>query len=208
MASKAQDTRDGILDAAYGLFYREGFARVGVDAIAAAAGVTKRTLYYHFESKDELAGAVLDRQHERALGRIQGWASSDSEDPGTLVADVFEKLEAWAGEARWLGSGFTRITMELADLPGHPARAAAHRHKAAVEAWLAGRMAEMGVAAPAEKARQIKLLLEGCLSLILIHGDTGYARSAAAAAKAIVAQGAKAALPAGRRCSHTPSHES
>lgn len=188
MAARAQDTRNGILDAAYGLFYREGFARVGVDAIAAAAGVTKRTLYYHFESKDELAGAVLRHQHERALGRIQSWAASDSDDPERLVEEIFGKLETWAGDAKWLGSGFTRITMELADLPGHPARAAARRHKAAIEDWLAGRLAELGVAAPAEKARQIKLLLEGCLSLILIHGDTSYAQSAAVAAKAIVAR--------------------
>lgn len=186
MASTAQDTRDGILDAAYGLFYREGFARVSVDAIAAAAGVTKRTLYYHFKSKDELAGAVLRHQHGRALNRIQSWAETASDDPERLIEEVFGKLEIWAGEAKWLGSGFTRITMELADLPGHPARAAARRHKAAIEDWLAGRLADMNVEAPEEKARQIKLLLEGCLSLILIHGDTSYARSAAAAAKAIV----------------------
>lgn len=44
----------------------------------------------------------------------------------------------------------------------------------------------MGLAQPEETARQIKLLLEGCLSLTLIHGDPSYARSAAAAAKAVV----------------------
>ena len=36
---------------------------MSVDAMAEAAGVTKRTLYYHFESKDALVAAVLDHQH-------------------------------------------------------------------------------------------------------------------------------------------------
>lgn len=186
MKRPTRDTKRGILDAAYELFYREGFARVSVDSIAAAAGVTKRTLYYHFESKDALVGAVLEHQHDRALGRIQSWAETSSDDPVAMIDEIFRKLAAWASEPKWLGSGFTRITMELADLPGHPARAAARRHKAAIEHWLAVRLADLGVDAPKETARQIKLLLEGCLSLILIHGDTSYAMSAAAAAKAIV----------------------
>ena len=54
MAQTAERTRARILDAAYGLFYRKGFGRVGVDEIAALAKVTKRTLYYHFTSKDEM----------------------------------------------------------------------------------------------------------------------------------------------------------
>ena len=40
MAKDPPATRDRILHAAYALFYREGFARVSVDAIAKAAGVT------------------------------------------------------------------------------------------------------------------------------------------------------------------------
>ena len=184
----ADDTKERILSTAYGLFYREGFARVSVDAIAEAAGLTKRTLYYHFPSKDALVGAVLQRQHGYVLRRIQDWAETGTDDPAAMIDELFARLERWASEPQWHGSGFTRITMELADLPGHPARAAAHRHKAAVEAWLAERLAAMAVEQPAETARQIKLLLEGCLSLILIHGDPGYARSAAAAAKKIVAR--------------------
>ena len=48
-----------ILTSAYRLFHRHGFNRVSMDEIAAAAGVTKRTLYYHFRSKDSLLAAVL-----------------------------------------------------------------------------------------------------------------------------------------------------
>jgi AcrR family transcriptional regulator len=67
MPRSAAVTRKRILDAAYGEFRRKGYARVGVDEIAAAAKVTKRTLYYHFDSKDALLAAVLERQHELAV---------------------------------------------------------------------------------------------------------------------------------------------
>ena len=99
-----------------------------------------------------------------------------------MLAALFENLEQWASEPRWLGSGFTRLTMELADLPGHPARYAAQQHKSAVEDLLEGELRTLGARHPQELARQVMLLIEGCLSLILIHGDTSYAVVAARAA--------------------------
>src|SRR4051812_30362651 len=67
----AEQTRRVILDAAYESFYRRGFARSSVDEIAGMADVTKRTLYYHFESKDQLLAAVLEMQHGLSLMRIR-----------------------------------------------------------------------------------------------------------------------------------------
>ncbi|TMJ24875.1 MAG: helix-turn-helix transcriptional regulator, partial [Alphaproteobacteria bacterium] len=52
MPRSGEPTRRRILDAAYKLFRRKGFTRVSMDDIAAATGVTKRTLYHHFTSKD------------------------------------------------------------------------------------------------------------------------------------------------------------
>jgi AcrR family transcriptional regulator len=175
-------TRRRILDAAYELCYREGFARVGVDAVAAAAGVTKRTLYDHFASKDDLLAAVLDQQHDLALRRIGAWLGPQAADGPAVARRLFEALAAWAARPRWQGSGFSRAAIELAALPGHPARAAARRHKAAVEAALAERLAAAGTPEPAARARELMLLLEGAMALLLIHGERGYAAAAAEAA--------------------------
>lgn len=76
MAVRGGQTRNRIIDAAYRMFYRERFFRAGVDAIAEAAHVTKRTLHYHFDSKDSLLAAVLTNQNDLALGRIRRWAGS------------------------------------------------------------------------------------------------------------------------------------
>ena len=182
------ETRRRIIDTAYEVFYKGGFARAGVDAIAEAAGITKRTLYYHFESKDALLAAVLDAQHELVLSRIQRWAKQAHGDPAKVVQILFAEFKAWAKKPGWQGSGFTRATMELADMPGHPARAAASRHKAAVEGWLAGQFADGGIRGSRELARQVMLLIEGCHSLVLIHGDIRYVDTASAAARLLVSR--------------------
>jgi AcrR family transcriptional regulator len=186
MARQEGETRHRIVEVAYEQFYSVGFMRAGVDAIAEAAGVTKRTLYYHFESKDDLVAAVLEAQHQLAIERTQRWAHKVTGSPGDVVESLFAEFGKWARQPTWHGSGFTRIAMELADLPGHPARGIARRHKAAVEDILAGKLAESGVAQPGEVARQVMLLLEGSMALVLIHGDTTYAAAAAAAARQLV----------------------
>ena len=183
-------TRARILSAAYALFYRTGFQRTSLDDIAAKAGVTKRTLYYHVRSKDELVGAMLDHQHAFVLEQMARWIG-DEPDARKLVGRLFDSLARWAerglaGKERWTGGGFTRMALELADLPGHPARLATRRHKAVLEAELARRLAECGVTRAREIAAQIQMLLEGAMVLILIHGDVGYARLAAAAARRLV----------------------
>ncbi len=188
MARDGGATRRRIIDSAYELFYRDGFSRSGVDAIAKAAKVTKRTLYYHFNSKDALLAAVLEAQHQMALQRVQRWAGRGGDNPVAMVNMIFSGFATWARRPGWRGSGFTRSAMELADLPGHPARAAAHRHKAAVEEWLATRFAQSRLDRPRQTARQLTLLLEGCLSLVLIHGDIAYVTEAASAAQVLVSQ--------------------
>ena len=78
------------------------------------------------------------------------------------------------------------MAVELADLPGHPARTATRSHKAEVEAELARRLAACNVANAREVAAQLQMLVEGAVLLILIHNDVGYARLAAAAARKLI----------------------
>lgn len=67
-ALRRRDERDRepaferLLRAAGGLFAREGYAAASLDAVAAAAGVTKGSLYHHFGGKTELFEAVFERQ--------------------------------------------------------------------------------------------------------------------------------------------------
>ena len=179
-------TRRHILETSYELFYRKGYYRTGIAEIATLAGVTKRTLYYHFKSKDELLAAVLNFHQGLALERIRRWGDRLSGSGEQIVEGLFADLARWSAKSRWSGAGFTRIAMELADLPGHPARTVARRHKGAVQAWLAELLAKAGVASPTERACEIRLLMEGAAALILIHSDRTYATAAGAAARRLL----------------------
>ena len=186
MPRSADLTRQRILEAAYKLFRRKGFTRVGVDEIATAASVTKRTLYYHFRSKDAALAAVLASQHKLAFAAFQTFGDKLIGSPEQIVDVFFRELAVWSAKSRWAGSGFTRLAIELADLPGHPARTIARQHKAMLEAHLAELLAKAHVMCPHERAREIWLLAEGAMALILIHGDRRYADAAAEAAKRLV----------------------
>ena len=188
MDTDQPSTKDRILQSAYSLFYREGFARVSVDAIAARAKVTKRTVYYHFQSKDEIIAAALDGQHEYLVQQYQRWLGPETSNPAHMVGLLFGELKNWADEKHWLGSGYSRIAAELADMPGHPARLAAHSHKGSIEKWLSDRLATTGLTNPSEVAQQIMILIEGSMSLSLIHGDTGYIETAQAAAVCLLSK--------------------
>jgi len=186
MPRDSQRTRQRILDAAYGQFRRRGYARVSMDEIAAATAVTKRTLYYHFESKDQLLAAVLEAQHRLALAAFRTFGDKLSGSAEEIVDTLFRDLAAWSDRPRWAGSGFTRLVVELADLPGHPARTIARRHKTMLEAHLAELFARAGVSSPRERAREVWLLSEGAISLILVNRDRSYAAAAALAAKKLL----------------------
>ena len=182
MPRNSIETRKRILTVAYRLFYKRGFTRVSMDAIAEAADVTKRSVYYHFESKDALVSAVLKDQQSHALALFERWSNKPAGSVDVFLSNLFSELERWAASPQWRGSGYTRLTMELADLPGHPARKAAREHKRAIEDWLALKLTDLGARHPKRLARETMLLFEGSMSLILIHAEPGYASAAAKAA--------------------------
>lgn len=189
MRRKTEATRQKIIDGAYEAIWRAGFTRTSLDTIAARAGVTKRTLYSYFRSKDDLLAAVLSHYNELAAQRLTRIGDRMPSDRDGMIDSFFGQLAGWANATpRWSGSGFTRLVVELADLPGHPARALARRAKTATETWLAERLALAHVNEPRERACELMLLLEGSLALTLIHGQRRYFDAAARAAKRLLSE--------------------
>jgi AcrR family transcriptional regulator len=189
MPRSARKTRQTILDAAYAQFRRRGYTRVSLDEIAAAARVTKRTLYYHFRSKDDLLQAVLEAQHELALAAFRTFGDRLVGSAEQIVQAMFDDLAVWSIRPDFAGTGFTRFVIELADLPGHPARVIARRHKALLEAQLTEVLKRAKVPLPGRRARELMLLSEGAVVMMLIHRDRRYVAAAAEAARELVRKG-------------------
>ncbi|TXI06317.1 MAG: TetR/AcrR family transcriptional regulator [Rhizobium sp.] len=187
MKDNSLPTRERILQAAGKLFHRDGIRAVSVDAIAEKAGVTKRTLYYHFRSKDDLIAAHLQSRDEPSLAIFKRWFEEAEGDIADKVAGIFRHLAQSARSAKWKGCGFLRISVELINLPGHPALVVARAHKKRVEDWLGTIFAEGGANDGATPlARQVMLLLDGSFADVLLHRDPSYMETAAEAVSELV----------------------
>jgi AcrR family transcriptional regulator len=185
MARDPRITRQNILAAADELFYAEGLRSVSVDEIAAKAGITKMTLYYHFRSKDELIAGYLEARDRPTLERFQQWAG----DEGTVaerLERMFRRLGRLAKSPAWKGCGFVRAIGELANVPGHPAIRIARAHKSNVEKWLSDSLATEGRQDCDALARELMILVDGAVTQMLLHRDSSYARAAGRAAHAIL----------------------
>lgn len=66
----AADATAHILDAAVVEFERHGYRRVALDDVARRAGVSRTTIYRRFANKDELVGAVIERENVRLFSHI------------------------------------------------------------------------------------------------------------------------------------------
>ena len=188
MKTDGLETRKRIIVAAGNLFYSQGVNSVSVDAIAAKAGFTKKTLYYHFPSKDALIAAYLEANDGPTLERYQALFEKSEGSIADRFRAVFRGLAQAAQDPRWKGCGFARAAAELAGMPGHPALAVASKHKHSFEAYLARVLDAEGVKGAAGLARQLMILLDGAVTEILIHKDSDYAVAASEAAATIIEQ--------------------
>ncbi|MBR0554406.1 helix-turn-helix transcriptional regulator [Ciceribacter sp. L1K23] len=182
-----ETTAARIIAAAETLFYEHGLRSVGVDAIAERAGVTKRTLYNHFQSKDALITAYLEARDSATVERYRTWLGGPTRPLPERVEAMFAALAEHARNPRWRGCGFTRAAVELAGQPGHPAVLMAARHKKRFVAWLEQELGAGGASDPRTLALHLAMMIEGAIAYMLIHGDTSYALSAGEAAASLVA---------------------
>jgi AcrR family transcriptional regulator len=186
MVTSPLPTRNRITAAAAKLFYEQGVRSVSVDAVAEQAGVTKKTLYYHFASKDDLIAAYLDGRDQPSLLLLQRWFTEATGDVPDRVRGMFDNLARSARHPKWRGCGFLRTAAELASLPGHPAVRIAQRHKRSVENWLIEEFTAAGVGASAEHGRSVMLLLDGSFALVMLHRDPVYMEAAGETAAALL----------------------
>ncbi|MCO1653897.1 TetR/AcrR family transcriptional regulator [Pseudonocardia humida] len=97
-AERSAATRSALVAAARPLFTERGFAAVGTDEIARAAGVTRGALYHQFAGKEELFVAVFEQVESELLARLgAGITTADTSDPVAMLhADVDGWLAACA----------------------------------------------------------------------------------------------------------------
>jgi AcrR family transcriptional regulator len=90
--SRRDAMRDRILDATERLLARLGYQKMTMDDVAHEAGISKRTIYLHFPSKEEVALGSIDRIVERLKGRLRALAAVGSGPADRLRRMLLERV--------------------------------------------------------------------------------------------------------------------
>ncbi|RRO12650.1 TetR/AcrR family transcriptional regulator [Saccharopolyspora rhizosphaerae] len=149
-----------ILVTAGELFYEQGINAIGVEAVAEAAGVTKKTLYDRFGSKDQLIVAYLRDRDQRWRKWWQEHLEQHATTPSEKLLATFDALAEWMRHNHPRGCAFVNAHAELADTD-HPARAVITEHKHWVRNHLASLAHEADAPEPERVADELTILLEG-----------------------------------------------
>lgn len=171
--------RERLVAVAVELFYRRGFGAVGVDQIIEAAGVTKTTFYKHFESKDDLMVAAVQRRDEwesqawqRAIRKIAG------DDPAKQLLAMVDVMDLWFNDPDFHGCMFLNTAVEFPN-PHDPVHQAAAAYKQRVRDHRRD-LARLAGAAPPDAeafADCFTALMEGALILRQTWGRNDAARA-------------------------------
>lgn len=163
-----RSAHDRLLDAGERLFYAHGITSTGVDAVAAAAGVTKPTLYAHFGKKSELVAAVLRRRHDLRMAELEAWLEPFA--PRDRPLEVLGWLwNSYAGKQNERGCAFLNAAAELPD-PADPGRAASQEEKARLLDLLTGLCRAADLVQPETLGSQLLLLIDGLGGRVVVGG--------------------------------------
>lgn len=189
-ASRLTPGAKKVLAAAWRLFYEHGIHAVGVEAIATEAGVTKKTLYDQFGSKDDLVVAYLRARDEQWRGDVRSQLTRSDASVEQRLLSMFDVLQLWVDQGSTGGCAFSRAVAELPrDHPGHEV-ATAHKR------WLLQRLKDVADEAdlidPTLVAEQVFLLHEGAYSAIPERVMEFPVAAAKRAAQAVIREASRA----------------
>ena len=152
-----------VLDAASRLFYERGIHAVGVDTIADEAGVTKKTLYDRFGSKEALVVSYL--QHRDARWREHLAAQLDRSPAVGVdrVLVVFDAAISWSDENSPRGCSAINARAEIGDGVDGLIFPEVVRQKSWLLDVFTALCLEAGAERPEDVARSMMLLYEGAI---------------------------------------------
>jgi AcrR family transcriptional regulator len=161
--------RERLLEAAATLTYRDG-VNIGIEALCKAAGVSKRSMYQLFDSKDDLLAASLEERASAYVATLLP-AADDGRSARERILHVFEQVESHAGAPGFRGCRYLAVQIELKD-QSHPASRVAHQVKENLTAFFRAEAEQGGANDPDLLARQLSLVFDGASARAGIRADT------------------------------------
>ena len=163
-APKNSNTRTRILEVADRLFYSDGVCATGIQKIIETSDVAKATFYHHFESKDALVLAYLERRRELFWEHLL-----TPERPRTLL-EAMAKIDIMVNHPDVGSCPFLRMASEYPD-PEHTFHRSVREHKDELRAYLAELVKADGHHRKS-LADELLTLVDGALSVRLVYGTS------------------------------------
>jgi AcrR family transcriptional regulator len=158
----AKSARERLLDAAYDLFTQHGVRKIGVDTVLDHSGCAKASLYRAFDSKVDLAVAVLDM---REVVWTRDWLESEIKrrhaHPRERLLAIFDVFDEWFRKRDFEGCTFINVLLESE--PGSAVRKAAALHLKKIRAILHELAVEAGLQDPEQFAQAWHMLMKGSI---------------------------------------------
>lgn len=189
-------TAEHIAASALACFHRHGFHASGVDLLAADAGVTKKTLYRHYPSKNALIDAALALHHRCFMARMRRFVETAAVAQRPLAYIDF--IADWTTDADFHGCAFINATAEHSDPNAGPHQQAA-AHKREIRSYLLALCKAAGVKCPGSVALAIHLIGEGFIVACQVQGrEPALIDAARASARALCSDIANARAEPGK----------
>lgn len=180
------DTQQKILATAEALIYQNGIHATGMDLLVKTSGVARKSIYRHFENKDEVAAAALRARDVRWLAWFQ--QECDRADGAEQrILRMFTVLKGWFESEGYRGCAFINTAGEVGDADD-PVRRIARHHKQKLLDYVQELTGQLDVAQPAALARQLLVLLEGAITVSRVMGDHDAADTARNIAQVLLEQ--------------------
>lgn len=180
--------REEIVARAYAVFYRHGLHSTGVDTVLADSGISKRTLYKYFRTKEELIEAVVNYYQQQVFEKIPPEVAARSSDPKQQILSLFD-LKTEAFEMSDFGGCFV-VNAKL-EFKGKeaPIEAACGKFYELFEGYVES-LCRAAQCANAEKtAHQLMILFVGGVVLGQVHHDAVVIATAKEMARTLLEHG-------------------
>ncbi|OMI35828.1 TetR/AcrR family transcriptional regulator [Streptomyces sparsogenes] len=175
--------RERILAAAARLFAVQGINATGMEQVAEAAPVSKRTLYVHFRTKSDLVIAHL-QDLASSGATLESVLTREDIPPRERILGLFDQPVPEAAPVR--GCPFIDAAAEFPD-PDSAVHSYAREQKLRMVELVTALVTELGCREPAALAEQLVTLADGAASRAMVLGEADYGRHARTAAETLLA---------------------
>ncbi|WP_115514483.1 MULTISPECIES: TetR/AcrR family transcriptional regulator [Xanthomonas] len=186
MNKTTSDTRQRILATAEELIYRNGIHAMGMDLLVKTSGVARKSIYRHFETKDEIAAAALSARDVRWLDWFRQECDK-ADSPEQRILSMFTVLKAWFTSEGYRGCAFINTAGEVGN-PDDPIRRIAKLHKQKLLDYTLELTGQLHIERPETLARQLLVLMEGAITMSRVTGDYDVADNARDVAQVLLKQ--------------------